>query len=31
VEEVIPAPEFGGSFSAPGTLRRYGLEVAFYY
>jgi iron complex outermembrane receptor protein len=31
VEEVIPAPEFGGTFSAPGTLRRYGLEVSFYY
>ena len=31
LEEVIPAPEFGGSFSHPGTQRRYGLELQFQY
>jgi iron complex outermembrane receptor protein len=25
--EVIPAPEFGGSFVAPGQPRSYGLEI----
>ena len=27
LEEVIPAPEFGGSFLAPGTKRRFGVEA----
>ncbi|MEM1103121.1 MAG: TonB-dependent receptor [Pseudomonadota bacterium] len=27
LEEVIPAPEFGGAFLYPGTLRRAGVEV----
>jgi iron complex outermembrane receptor protein len=27
--EVIPAPEFGGSFFSPGPLARYGIEVGF--
>ena len=31
LEEVIPAPEFGGSFDHPGTLRRAGLEVGFNF
>ena len=26
LEEVITAPEFGGSFIHPGTLQRWGLE-----
>ncbi len=29
LEEVIPAPEFGGSFDHPGSQRRYGVEVSF--
>ena len=29
LEEVIPAPEFGGSFDHPGSQRRGGLEVTF--
>lgn len=28
LEEVIPAPEFGGSFLAPGAQRRFGVEAA---
>ncbi len=28
LEEVIPAPEFGGSFNHPGTERRYGVELS---
>jgi iron complex outermembrane receptor protein len=31
LEEVIPAPEFGGSFIHPGALRTWGLEVSFRY
>jgi iron complex outermembrane receptor protein len=31
LEEVIPAPEFGGSFDHPGSQRRYGLELSFQY
>lgn len=31
LEEVIPAPEFGGSFDHPGSRRRYGVEVSFRY
>lgn len=27
LEEVIPAPEFGGSFIAPGALRTWGMEL----
>ncbi len=27
VEEVIPAPEFGGAFNAPGARQTYGIEV----
>jgi len=27
--EVIPAPDFGGSFTAPGQLRSLGLEFGF--
>ncbi len=29
--EVIPAPEFGGSFVAPGERRAYGLEVSYRF
>ncbi len=31
VEEVIGAPEFGGSFVNPGPLRRIGVEASFRY
>ena len=31
LEEVIPAPEFGGSFLAPGTQRRFGIEASYKY
>ena len=31
LEEVIPAPEFGGAFNHPGTERRLGLELAYRY
>ena len=31
VEEVIPAPEFGGTFDHPNARRRYGLEVGFRF
>lgn len=31
LEEVIPAPEFGGSFLAPGAQRRFGVEVAYKF
>jgi len=31
LEEVIPAPEFGGNFNHPGSERRYGVEVSFRY
>lgn len=31
LEEVIPAPEFGGSFIHPGTLQRFGLEVSYRF
>ena len=31
LEEVIPAPEFGGSFDHPGTQRRYGVELQFNF
>ena len=31
LEEVIPAPEFGGSFLAPGTQSRYGIEIGYRF
>jgi iron complex outermembrane receptor protein len=31
LEEVIPAPEFGGSFISPGTQRRVGVEATFRF
>ncbi|MEM9529829.1 MAG: TonB-dependent receptor [Pseudomonadota bacterium] len=31
LEEVIPAPEFGGSFIHPGKLRRAGIEVTYSF
>jgi len=31
LEEVIPAPEFGGSFDHPNARRRIGLEVSFNF
>ena len=31
LEEVIPAPEFGGSFATPGGLRTIGLEAGFNF
>ena len=31
LEEVIPAPEFGGSFIHPGSLRRAGIEVTYEF
>ena len=31
LEEVIPAPEFGGSFDHPGSMRRYGIELGFRF
>jgi iron complex outermembrane receptor protein len=29
--EVIPAPEFGGSFVSPGERRSYGIEASFRF
>lgn len=31
LEEVIPAPEFGGSFDHPGARRRVGVELSFQF
>jgi iron complex outermembrane receptor protein len=31
LEEVIPAPEFGGTFDHPGSRRRAGIEVSFSF
>lgn len=31
LEEVIPAPEFGGSFIHPGDKARYGVEVLYRF
>ncbi len=31
LEEVIPAPEFGGSFISPAALRRWGLDVTYKF
>lgn len=31
LEEVIPAPEFGGTFDHPGAMRRFGVELGFKF
>jgi iron complex outermembrane receptor protein len=31
LQEVIPAPEFGGSFIHPSSLRAYGVEVTYLF
>jgi iron complex outermembrane receptor protein len=31
LQEVIPAPEFGGSFNHPSALRSYGLDAVFNF
>lgn len=31
LEEVIPAPEFGGTFSHPGTQSRWGVEATYSF
>ena len=31
LQEVIPAPEFGGSFTHPGTLSRWGIEATYRF
>lgn len=31
LEEVIPAPEFGGSFIHPGSRRSYGVELSYRF
>ncbi len=31
LQEVIPAPEFGGSFTHPGTLARWGVEATISF
>ncbi len=31
LEEVIPVPEFGGSFIHPGTKARAGVEVTYLF
>ena len=31
LQEVIPAPEFGGSFIHPGTERRVGVEATLKF
>ena len=31
LEEVIPAPEFGGTFNHPGTERRVGVEATLKF
>ena len=31
LEEVIPAPEFGGAFISPAALRRWGVDVTFKF
>ncbi len=31
LQEVIPAPEFGGSFIHPSSLRSYGLDITYQF
>ncbi len=31
LEEIIPAPEFGGVFAAPGARSTYGVEVSYRF
>ena len=31
LQAVIPAPEFGGSFTHPGTQSRYGMEATWRF
>jgi iron complex outermembrane receptor protein len=31
LQEVIPAPEFGGSFIHPSALRSYGLDISYQF
>jgi iron complex outermembrane receptor protein len=31
LEEVIPAPEFGGAFDHPAARRHYGLEASYRF
>lgn len=31
LDEVIPAPEFGGSFTSPGGRRSYGIQARFNF
>ena len=31
LNEVIPAPEFGGAFVSPGTLQAWGVEASFRF
>jgi iron complex outermembrane receptor protein len=31
LEEVIPAPEFGGSYNHPGSQKRYGIEFSYEF
>lgn len=31
LEEVIPAPEFGGAFNHPGARRSYGIELSYNF
>ena len=31
LEEIIPAPEFGGSFISPGGERRVGVDIAYRF
>jgi len=31
LQEIIPAPEFGGSFTHPGTLARWGVEATLQF
>jgi len=31
LQEIIPAPEFGGSFNHPSALRSYGLEATYRF
>jgi iron complex outermembrane receptor protein len=31
LQEVIPAPEFGGSFIHPGSERAWGVELSYSF